>query len=135
MRQESFVQCRKGCTTPMMEPATADVYLVYRCPKCESEHQMTVAETRFPGGVLCWCGAELRFKPVKRVDVSPEYVVTTEVKQEREVRPTRDNSLVEQVVVALGGLGYSERQAREEIERLPTLGSVEDYLREVLNNG
>lgn len=56
-----------------IKPESADVYLKYKCSKCDAVHIVERAETIFPGGVLCSCGCKLRFRPVKSIKVSLNY--------------------------------------------------------------
>ena len=47
-----------------LTPSKYEVQLVYECPSCSIEHYATVDETRFPGGVLCYCGKKIKFKAI-----------------------------------------------------------------------
>lgn len=116
-----------------LKPVTADVYLVYKCDKCESLYTITRKETIFPGGVLCGCGNELRFEPVKSIRVIPNYT-TQRQEEKRVVDSPKIQENHQDVLDSLVGLGYNKGIAKRKIAALlPLKMSNEQMLRKILS--
>ena len=72
-----------------IKPQSADVYLKYKCPKCDAIHLAQREETVFPGGVLCCCGYKLRFAPVKSIKLSLDYGVVAQTLDKAAIAATQ----------------------------------------------
>lgn len=72
-----------------IKPQSADVYLKYRCEKCQALHIVQREETIFPGGVLCHCGHKLRFAPVKAIKIMCDYGVAPQTLDKAAVAATQ----------------------------------------------
>ena len=106
-----------------LEPSHYDVYPIYKCRKCDAEHQQELAETVLPAGILCYCGEKLKLEPIEKVDVKPHYknkgVVTLaedlkEVKKEVKKDETVDHS---EIISSLVNLGHKKSEAQTLIDQ------------------
>jgi len=107
-----------------LSPSKYEVQLVYECPSCSIEHYATVDETRFPGGVLCYCGKKIKFKAIYGTSLS---LKTKKVKKQKAV--TKDSNLLEDLVSTLCSVGYKKSEAKTKAkESLEFHDNVEDCL-------
>ena len=92
-------------------PNNADVTLEYECPKCGMAHFATKEETIFPAGVLCYCGAKLKFKPIYKIKkVESEIAEATEDEVSTEVAT---DVAIDEAIAGLVNLGYRKSQAKK----------------------
>jgi len=133
----------------MLKPVNADVYLHYRCANCDFIHIITIAETRFPAKILCYCGEKLFIEPIKQVTVTPVYgtkkdkvyieeekTTTNEHIQPKTTinKPAINSVLFDDSVSALISLGVKKMVAREQVGKLlktKQCVSVEEVIREI----
>lgn len=88
--------------TTKLLPSAADVYLIYKCPRCAITHTITRAETVSPGKILCPCGESFALKPIREINVQPVYEPEASPKVSKEaVGHSWDDA-----VKALEGYGY-----------------------------
>ena len=76
----------------LIRPKNAELLLNYCCPSCGAEHQATLGEVKFPGGVKCFCGEDLKFEKFKvnfSVDFSPKTPKIEEPKGELKYETTQ----------------------------------------------
>ena len=110
-----------------LTPSRYEVQLVYECPSCELEHYATVEETRFPGGVLCYCGDKIKFKPIQGTSLS----LKSKGRKERKPNPqkNKDSKLLEDLVSALCSVGYKKSEAKIRAkESLDVCDNLQDCL-------
>lgn len=117
----------------MENPCSYDIYLNYKCPKCDAIHEATPKETRFPGGVLCYCGKEISFKEIEKINVKLHFK-----KQEKVVdKPPIDSArpiITDESALAISGLiklGYKATTAKEMVKG--HRGTAEEILQKVFN--
>ena len=119
-------------------PNNADVTLEYECPKCGMAHFATKEETIFPAGVLCYCGAKLKFKPIYKIKLNfvcerGEKVIATKPqpqpkpkykteKIESEIAEATEDEVstevatdvaIDEAIAGLVNLGYRKSQAKK----------------------
>lgn len=114
--------------TPV-RPDKFNVELVYLCPDCGYDHEVEIEETVFPGGVRCVCGKKIKFEPVASVAVTPTYGKPMKKTEDEKSEPVRD-TLLDDAIAALMGLGFMKKEATEFVYAHSILPSVEDFVRE-----
>lgn len=121
-----------------MKPKTADVFFVYQCEKCGQQHQASIKETKFPGGVLCFCGSQIRFDPIKHVHLNIEYVRTKNKGLDKPAKSLYNGPRAyrTQVINSLVKLGYTRGQVRNAyssiLQDLPDPSNDEDVIKRLL---
>jgi phage FluMu protein Com len=120
-------------------PVGAEVYLKYKCPKCEVEHILQREETEFPGRILCVCGSKLVTRPIRQINVQPLYGETASKnfvqKSKKPLDKKPDGGIIDDTLKALLGLGYKKAEAMPRIVSLmerKTYGEAELLLRDFL---
>lgn len=109
-----------------MKPTGADLYLLYKCPKCSQEHPVTIKETKFPGGMLCVCGCKIMFDPIEHVHLNIQYQRKT---KGTPLDKTKGVVYNQRVVQSLVGLGYKKADVtRVYKEAYATLGNEEEVI-------
>lgn len=116
-----------------MKPNGADLYLLYTCPDCSQVHSATIKETKFPGGVLCYCGHQIKFDPIEHVHMKIDYGIR---KEERKAEKVKDRAYRGDVMKALTNLGYKSSDVSKAYKKvydsIPDHGNVEDIIQRVL---
>lgn len=123
-----------------IDPCGADIYLKYKCP-CGAEYSVTIDETKYPGGALCYCGQKLKYKPIERVKIGIVFTkkIVPQVKCPTQSKPISDSpcesaNISEDCVNALISLGYKKRQAIELTEKIlkqRRCSTVQEFIIEV----
>tara|TARA_B100000029_G_scaffold497366_1_gene564887 strand:- start:306 stop:656 length:351 start_codon:yes stop_codon:yes gene_type:complete len=109
-----------------LTPSKYEVQLVYECPSCSIEHYATVDETRFPGGVLCYCGKKIKFKAIYGTKIT---LKTKEWEKKENVKKEVDNRLLEDIISALCNTGYKKSEAKKKaMEAINIYDNVEDCI-------
>ena len=96
-----------------LTPTYYEVYPVFTCP-CGAEWMQTLEETEYPAGVLCICGAKLKFKTIESVSVDANFKGKAEVKTEEQVEEQtseENEKYFDDIVSSLVNMGYSKKDA------------------------
>lgn len=123
-----------------MKPTGADLWLIYTCNKCGQEHQATIKETRFPGGVLCCCNNRIVFDPIQKVKINVNYLSPHHKKLNQIVKENKLGKVYHAgAVQSLKKLGWSEKyifqKYKEVYDNIPdptNPESIIEYLIKVL---
>lgn len=119
----------------MLTPKSFDIYLNYICPKCGAIHEATPDQTKFPGGVLCYCKEKLKFKKIQNVKVRLEF---KEQERAQPIKATKDspkpksaNDLERKLAISgLVKLGWSRSDAKALVGTLE--GTAEEIIQKAL---
>lgn len=109
-------------------PVGADVYLKYKCPKCDCEHVLRREETEFPGRILCVCNAKLTVRPIGSINVQPLYREAASKnfvgpKPAKAVDKPANRDIMNETGQALISLGYKKDEAKQMVLRAVKLGT------------
>ena len=122
----------------LIKPNRTDVYLYYTCPKCSAEHQVFYPEVKYPGGLRCYCGANLKFFPITAAKLSLTYAgqdsKLSSFPHLNLKSPLTNPDLMVNCVDALMALGFNKTKATEQTNRVIKIfpnGPVEDCIKEV----
>ena len=124
--------------TAKLKPKKTEVCLIYVCPKCEQEWHQSIKETKFPGGVLCYCDAELSFLPVTKVNVELKYKDDKDDKEYQEEKEEKEEKDFEEVVVSLTNLGFKKSEARKLVKEFTSekdYSSSEELCEDIFSRG
>lgn len=96
-----------------VKPCRAEVYLLYKCPNCDSEHPINDQEILSGRRTLyCYCGYVLHFKQVENIKVNVEYKVT-------ESQPTQpDETVYDDLLKGIVYMGYDKTTANRIISEV-----------------
>lgn len=113
-----------------VKPASADVNLIYNCPKCGASNYVTPKEAKFIQRVVCGgCEAFLELKPIERINIKIEYqpsavghrakvlVPKLLLKKEKDSIANSDSDDLSDVLSSLINLGYKRKEATARIEK------------------
>ena len=116
----------------MLQPSGYDLYVLYRCHKCQLEHSVSIYEVENVGRKICYCGALLKFEPLGSISVTPEFCEpirkivkkpksTAQPKPKTEPKP-KTITIDSDLVVSLKNLGYKVGEAKTLIQQAITMG-------------
>ncbi len=102
-----------------LKPSHYDVYPIYKCPKCDAEHQQELEETVFPAGILCYCGEKLKLDPIEKVDVKPHYKNKGVVTLAEDLKEVKKDETVDhsEIISSLMNLGHKRPEAKTLIDQ------------------
>ena len=118
----------------MLQPLGYELYVLYRCHKCQLEHSISLYEIENIGHKICYCGEVLKFDPLGAISVTPEFcepirkVVkkrrsTVQSKPKTEPKTKTTTITVDSdLVVSLKNLGYKTGEAKTLIQQAITMG-------------
>ena len=106
-----------------LKPYEKQLYLLYRCPKCQGEWRVTLEEATLIGRQICYCGRLLVFAPitdvrilVKHANNNYEKLIDTPPLTSYSIPRTvavPANPLFDDTVSALASLGYKNKEAQK----------------------
>lgn len=124
-----------------MKPTGADLSLLYTCPKCGQVHPASIKETKFPGGVLCYCGNQITFDTIYHVDLKIDYIGKGKSKGGALDKPAKQVyngpiGMKTNVIDGLVKLGYRRGLVRERyktlLPNLPDPSNEQDVINRLL---
>lgn len=127
-----------------LRPIDQDVHLKYRCPKCSSDHWISIKEAQTKGfRIVCDCNEILKVKLVEKNEIIYSQVIKKESlpvvpeKTEEKKKDTIPLDLLTQCCTILRGYGFDISEAEKLIvstfDRTPIYICV-DLIKQALKN-
>jgi hypothetical protein len=88
-----------------MKAKSFEIYPIYLCNSCGSEHTEEIEYVNKIGKILCGCGNILNLDKIKNIDISPRYKTTKKKKiinikeQKKEVKNNAEENSKQQYMV------------------------------------
>lgn len=127
----------------LLKPKTAEVYLIYECPKCRCEWGKTPKEViRLPGFVCQGCNTYSEFEPIAKVRVIPDYVRRGETvnkppnKDKNSATPGKAGltEVQRDAILALTSLGFPKKESKKFVAG-HNFASIETYVQAAIREG